>query len=252
MLSDFADAPDPNAGLLAYRQVSDALGSTPWFLRLLRDEGAVASRLATLLGTSRFVADLLVHAPEALQMLADDEQLVPRRRGEIEIVMSTAARRQDDSARAAHAIRSVRRQELLRIAFADLLGLLEDSAVRIALTQLADATLGAALTAARRLVSAELKVDVDAIKFAILAVGRLGGQEVGYGSDADVLFVYEDLRHRPQAAAQQAGAIAERLRAMLSSSSTDPPLAVDANLRPEGRDGPVVRTLDSHTEDQRG
>ena len=40
LLSDFADAPDPDAGLLAYRRVSDELGATPWYLRLLRDEGA--------------------------------------------------------------------------------------------------------------------------------------------------------------------------------------------------------------------
>jgi glutamate-ammonia-ligase adenylyltransferase len=249
MLPDFADAPDPDAGLLAYRQVSDALGETPWFLRLLRDEGAVASRLATLLGTSRFVAHLLVRAPEALQMLADDNQLVPRRRGEIEVVMSTGARRQPDPSRAAHAIRAVRRVELLRIAFADLLGLLDDSQVRVALSELTDATLSAAVLAARKTVSAELGiVDLD-IDFAVIAVGRLGGQEVGYGSDADVLFVYSATGPGSGAdAGRQATAVAERVRGMLSASSTDPPLPVDANLRPEGRNGPLVRSLDSYAE----
>src|SRR3954453_10399499 len=49
MLGWFADAADPDAGLLAFRQVSDALGSTPWYLRVLRDEGATAERLARLL-----------------------------------------------------------------------------------------------------------------------------------------------------------------------------------------------------------
>ena len=53
--SEFADAPEPDRGLLAYRQVSDTLGSTPWYLRLLRDEGPVALRLARLLGLSRYV-----------------------------------------------------------------------------------------------------------------------------------------------------------------------------------------------------
>ena len=72
MLSEFADAPNPDAGLLAYRRVSEELGATPWFLRLLRDEGQVASRLAYLLGTSRYVVGrMLGRAPEALQMLAD-------------------------------------------------------------------------------------------------------------------------------------------------------------------------------------
>jgi glutamate-ammonia-ligase adenylyltransferase len=80
LLSAFADAPEPDRGLLAYRQVSEKLGSTPWYLRLLRDEGPVALRLARLLGLSRYVTDLLSRDPEALRLLADDGELVPRPR----------------------------------------------------------------------------------------------------------------------------------------------------------------------------
>ncbi len=258
ILSELADAPDPDAGLLAYRQVSDALGGSSWFLRLLRDEGAVASRLATVLGTSRYVANLLVRSPEALQLLSDDDQLRPRRRLELEVLMGTAARRQDDPAQAAHAIRSLRRGELLRIAFADLLGELSDTQVRVALSELADATLAAALTSARRIVAANLGLpDLD-LRFAVIAMGRLGGQELGYGSDADVLFVFEDLvpgsaggaaetAGRPDAN-RRAHLVAERLRAILAVPSTDPPLRLDADLRPEGRNGALVRSLESYAE----
>ncbi|UQX87288.1 bifunctional [glutamine synthetase] adenylyltransferase/[glutamine synthetase]-adenylyl-L-tyrosine phosphorylase [Jatrophihabitans telluris] len=252
ILSDLASAPDPDAGLLAYRQVSDALGDTPWFLRLLRDEGAVATRLARILGTSRYVAHMLVRAPEALQMLADDAQLVPRRRTEIETTMLTAARRQEDPAAAAHVIRALRRVELLRVAFSQLVGLLDDSAVRIALTELADATLGASLASARAGLAAELDVAELGFDFALIAMGRLGGQELGYGSDADVLFVFRP--RGPGSAsggadhAKQAGQLAERLRRMLATPSTDPPLVLDADLRPEGRNGALVRSLDSYAE----
>jgi glutamate-ammonia-ligase adenylyltransferase len=254
MLSDLASASDPDAGLLAYRQVSDALGATPWFLRLLRDEGAVATRLALVLGTSRYVAHMLVRAPEALQMLADDAQLAPRGRTEIEAVMTTSARRQDDVAAAAHVIRSVRRLELLRIAFGQLVGLTDDSAGRLALTELADATLAASLAVARAAVAREFGADGElGIDFAVIAMGRLGGQELGYGSDADVMFVFD---RRPAAAAwlseseaaRLAHLVAERLRAMLSAPSTDPPLVLDANLRPEGRAGALVRSLGSYAE----
>ncbi len=250
ILAELAAAADPDAGLLGYRQVSDALGATPWFLRLLRDESAVTSRLSYLLGTSRYVSHMLVRAPEALQFLADDGQLVPHRRVEIESTMATAARRQQSPSDAAHVIRSLRRIELLRIAFAQLLGRLDDSAGRIALTELADATLSATVQAAQRAVAAEQAVpDLD-VDLAVIAMGRLGGQELGYGSDADVLFVY---RRRSEEiteseAGQRARAIAERMRAMLASPSTDPPLTLDANLRPEGRDGPLVRSLASYAE----
>ena len=56
LLQTFASCPNPDAGLLAYRQVSEALGGNQWFLRLLRDEGQVAERLAQLLGSSQYVA----------------------------------------------------------------------------------------------------------------------------------------------------------------------------------------------------
>ena len=97
MLGWFADAADPDAGLLSFRQVSDALGSTPWYLRVLRDEGVTAERLARLLATSRYVADLLARAPEAVALLADDAELRPaadrlRCGGE----MLAVARRNDD------------------------------------------------------------------------------------------------------------------------------------------------------------
>jgi glutamate-ammonia-ligase adenylyltransferase len=165
------------------------------------------------------------------------------------MVMATAARRQDDKAQAAHAIRSVRRVELLRIAFADLIGLISDSEVRLALTELADATLAAALDVAKRVVTRELQLSELGIHFAVIAMGRLGGQELSYGSDADVLFVFEDVGVGSEAeAASRAHGVAEQLRGLLAAPSTDPPLLLDANLRPEGRNGPLVRSLPSYAE----
>ena len=98
--SEFADAPEPDRGLLAYRQVSDKLGSTPWYLRLLRDEGPVALRLARLLGLSRYVADLLARDPEALRLLADDARAgAPRPAQSLCEGFAAAAARHADPAR---------------------------------------------------------------------------------------------------------------------------------------------------------
>jgi glutamate-ammonia-ligase adenylyltransferase len=250
ILSELAEAPDPDGGLLAYRQVSDSLGSTPWFLRLLRDEGAVATRLSRILGTSRYAAALLGRAPETLQLLADNDQLVPRRAVELELTMEITARRQDDYVEAAAAIRRLRRAELLRIAFAQLTDRLDDSATRVALTELADATLSATLAVAQRTVAAEARLDVLPIRFAVIAMGRLGGQELGYASDADVMFVYTERSDSvdEERAAQLAHAVAARLRTMLERPGPDLPLVIDANLRPEGRNGPLVRSLASYAE----
>lgn len=73
LLGWFADSADPDAGLLGFRKVSDALGKTPWYLRLLRDEGAAAENLARVLSAGRLAPDLLMRAPEAVAILGDPE-----------------------------------------------------------------------------------------------------------------------------------------------------------------------------------
>ncbi|MHA3703521.1 bifunctional [glutamine synthetase] adenylyltransferase/[glutamine synthetase]-adenylyl-L-tyrosine phosphorylase [Jatrophihabitans sp. YIM 134969] len=242
LLRAFADAPDPDAGLLAYRQVSDALGTTPWYLRLLRDEGKVASRLAFVLGASRYVAAMLVRAPEALRLLADDADLEPRAWSELVANFSDAALRQkedDDGVAAVGVVRGLRRVELLRIAFADLLGLLDVDAVGRALADVADATVQAALSVAVR------RAGEPARPFAVIGMGRLGGRETGYGSDADVLFVVDGDEGDHEAVSWGLG-VAATVRRLLSSPSPDPAVQLDVDLRPEGRDGPVVRSLRSY------
>jgi glutamate-ammonia-ligase adenylyltransferase len=246
MLGTFASAPDPDAGLLAYRQVSEALGATPWFLRFLRDEGQVAERLALLLGSSRYVADLLGRAPETLRLLADDEELRPRPAAALRGAMLAASRRAADQDGAIRTVRALRRQELVRISAADLLGLLEAEAVGVALSDLMAAVLEAALDSATRCV-ADRRGRALPARLAIVAMGRLGGSEVGYSSDADVLFVHEPLPDAEEGdAAGAAKEVAEELRRMLSAPGPDPGIGVDAALRPEGRQGALSRSLSSY------
>jgi [glutamine synthetase] adenylyltransferase / [glutamine synthetase]-adenylyl-L-tyrosine phosphorylase len=247
LLSDFADAPDPDAGLLAYRRLSDELQSTPWYLRLLRDGDAVVSRLAHVLGTSRYVARMLGRAPEVLQLLGSTEQLRPREPADLLSAMRESAARQGDPAAAVAAARGQRRQELLRTAFADLLGLADVTEVGRALSATTDATLEVALQVAMRAIASGAGLERLPIRFAVIAMGRLGGAEVSYGSDADVLFVHENIGDDEQTAGRLANEVAGKLRALLAApSSTDPPLGVDADLRPEGRNGPLVRSLESY------
>src|SRR6476661_5926522 len=139
MLGWFADEADPDGGLLAFRKVSEELGSTHWYLRLLRDEGSAAERLAHTLARSRYAADLLVGAPESVAMLGDPGGLTPLPRADLVKRMTAAAGRQEDPDRAVRAARSLRRQELFRIAVADLTGQLDLDGVGRALTDLSAA-----------------------------------------------------------------------------------------------------------------
>ncbi|MBQ1025492.1 bifunctional [glutamine synthetase] adenylyltransferase/[glutamine synthetase]-adenylyl-L-tyrosine phosphorylase [Micromonospora sp. C95] len=257
LLSEFADAPEPDRGLLNYRQVSDSLGSTPWYLRLLRDSGPVARRLARVLSASRYVADLLKREPEALRLLAEESELSPRPREVLFDGLTAAAARHTDPVEATRAVRALRRRELLRLACADVLSragslaparpdgarstpaLSDITAVGTALSDVTDATLAAALRTARAAQPA-----MPGLTFAVIGMGRLGGYESNYLSDADVLFVYEPPEGVSESAASAAAhAIAEELRRLLGMPAPDPPLGVDADLRPEGRQGPLVRSL---------
>jgi glutamate-ammonia-ligase adenylyltransferase len=246
MLGWFADAPDPDGGLLAFRRISEALGTTPWYLRLLRDEGAVAQRLAQLLASSTYAVELLERAPEAVRILAHDERLRPRRRDALVAEMSAAESRHDDPKSAVAVARAIRRRELFRVAAADVLRVMTVEEVEESLTDVAAATVQMALDAASRSVAAALGGSLPT-RLAIVAMGRFGGREQGYASDADVLFVHDPVEGAGEPEATEAAlAVVAELRALLAVPGADPALAVDADLRPEGRQGPLVRTLASY------
>ncbi len=237
MLGWFAEGPNPDHGLLAFRQVSEALGTTSWYLRALRDGGAMAENLARILASSRFAVDLLLREPQEVWLLADPNGIVPRTGDEIAASMSSVASRQPDAEGGVAAIRAVRRRELLRLAMGDLLGTIDSASLGAALSTLTSATVDAALAAV-----AEEIPQVPPLAF--LALGSWGGGEMAYGSDADALVVCADT---DDPAATRAGASAvARVRELLTRTGPDPGLVVDLDLRPEGKGGPMVRTLSSH------
>ncbi len=247
MLGWFADCPDPDAGLLGFRRVSDALGSTPWYLRLLRDESQTGENMAHLLASSRFATDLLLRAPDAVQILASPELLVPRPAPDIAVEAHAMGLRQADPESAIAAIRATRRRELFRVSAADTLDRLSIAEVGPALSDIADATIQAAHAVATNAVVIDGIPAEDLVEFVVIGMGRYGGQELGYGSDADVMFVYRTRDGvEEQVAASAAAAVANELRRVLAIPSADPPIDMDADLRPEGRNGPLVRSLPSY------
>ncbi len=245
LLGWLADAPEPDAGLLAFRQVSEALGGSPWYLRLLRDNAVVAQRMARLLASSRYATGLLLRAPEAVGMLGDDAQLTARPTADLTAETTAAIGRHDRADDATRAVLAIRRRELLRAAAADVLGLAGIEETGEALTTVARVTFASTLAAA--VAETEGATGPLPTRLAVIAMGRFGGHEMGYASDADVVFVHDPLPGATdEAATRAAHAVAERVRALLSRPGPDPALLVDAGLRPEGRQGPLVRSLASY------
>jgi len=248
MLGWFADGADPDAGLLAFRRVSDQLGTTHWYLKMLRDSGAAAERLARVLAASRLAAGLLEHGPEMVELFDNDAELVPRPAEQtLASVRRAVDRHRGDPDAAVLAARSVRRREITRTAIADLAGLVSLEQVGRALSAAAVAVLDGALRAAAAGVAAARPDGTLPTRVMVVGMGRLGGGELGYASDADVMFVHEPLDGADERQAQDgAMAVVSELRRLLSSSGREPTLEVDPDLRPEGRNGPLVRTLDSY------
>ena len=237
MLEWFAAGADPDHGLLAFRRLSEHLGEAYWFLRMLRDSSGAAQRLTQVLSGSKFVGDLLERIPDAAAWLENEDELRPRPLTLLlEETQATVARHSGDEDAAALALRTARKREILRLALARILGLISVEELGRGLADITTTLLTGALALVHRY--------GDGIEFGIIAMGRYGGQELGFGSDADVMYVYR----QAGATDQEAQSCAEQIVRSLSRLTEDlrVPLDLDLGLRPEGKNGAVVRSLDSY------
>ena len=246
MLGWFADGADPDAGLLAFRQVSEALAGTQWYLTMLRDAGAAAERLAYVLSAARLPVELLLRSPEAVAVFAGEDRLAAEDVSEVIADAEAAARRREDVGAAVLAARGVRRREQFRTVVADLVGVRDLAGVGQALSDADQAVLEVALRLSVREVERRSGEPLPT-KVVVVGMGRLGAGETGYGSDADVLFVHDPLPGADETKAQRAATeVVGELRRSLGAPGPEPALEVDADLRPEGRNGPLVRSLSSY------
>ena len=273
------EGPDPDSGLLSFRTLSEKIGGSHWYLAMLRDSPVAARRLCHVLSGARWTTDRLAERPESIAWLDDDAELQPRDAAALReeachilrrrsLHASDAADPEHEAREAMQAVMSLRSRELLRAALADSLDGLDPVRTAAILTAATDAALEGALGIATALVIAR-RDGVRALAdgpdergrwaaaradHAIIAMGRFGGAETGFASDADLLFV-----HRPrggatgasetaaEAAAAEAEEIARTVVGLLAGARPHP-LTADADLRPEGRRGPMSRSLDSYRE----
>ncbi|MBC7723745.1 MAG: bifunctional [glutamine synthetase] adenylyltransferase/[glutamine synthetase]-adenylyl-L-tyrosine phosphorylase [Burkholderiaceae bacterium] len=236
MLQWFADGADPDYGLLAFRRLSDDLGESYWFLRMLRDSSGAAHRLTNALSAARYIGVLLERIPEAAAWFENEDELRPRPLVDLLEEARATLARHDDPEAAALALRTARRREVLRLAIAAILGLIDVEKLGRALSDITTTLLTGVLDLVR--------TPDDGIEFGIIAMGRYGGREIGFGSDTDVLYVYRATTATPEEASARAHAIVAGLVARTEDLRL--PLDLDIDLRPEGKNGPVVRSLDSY------
>ncbi|UOQ89311.1 bifunctional [glutamine synthetase] adenylyltransferase/[glutamine synthetase]-adenylyl-L-tyrosine phosphorylase [Agromyces endophyticus] len=237
LISWFAEGTDPDFGLLSFRRLSDTLGTTHWYLRLLRDSSDAALRLTRVLSGSRYAAELLERTPEAVAWLEDLDELRPRSLAALQDETRAVLKRHGEADDAAKIFRAVRRREMLRLALAGILDVTTVEELGHGLSDLTENHIAA-------LVSAIRGDEPDGIEFAVIGMGRFGGRELGIGSDADIIYVYRALGAEPDAAHTRALRIVGDLVRL--SEDARLPFELDADLRPEGRNGVVARSLDAY------
>ncbi|MEJ6490471.1 bifunctional [glutamine synthetase] adenylyltransferase/[glutamine synthetase]-adenylyl-L-tyrosine phosphorylase [Leucobacter sp. USCH14] len=254
LLQWLSDGTDPDFGLLAFRRVSEANRETPWYLRLLRDGTEAAERLTRVLSNSRYAAELLESIPEAVAWLERDASLQPMKLQVLFDEMRAIASRRTGIDSSAVALRAVHRREVLRLAMGRLVGVIDDVAVAEGLdaahTALLDALLlalrgGTAPYGANTIPSGDAAGSPVPIELALIGMGRYGGRELGFASDIDLIAVF---RAPADVASDRAAREATRLISELRRAVADPrfPVDLDFDLRPEGKNGPLVRSLDAY------
>lgn len=234
LLRWMAEGISPDRALLSFRRLSESLGETHWFLKMLRDSSGAAERLMRVLSSSEFVSKLLERIPDSSNWFSDPDLLLAQPVENLMSEMQAVIDRADNVESAAESIRHIRRREILRAAIAAVLDESDMRSISAALTAVMDSYLIAMLSLAQR------SVDAD-IDFGIIAMGRLGGAELGFGSDADAMLVYQE-------GAEDAQELAERITALLLNLVRDSVLGfeLDLDLRPEGKNGVRVRSLASY------
>lgn len=234
MLDWLSLSPNPDLGLAQLRMV---LANTPdhaALVTLLQVNPLAGERLCRLLGTSRLIGDLIDRIPEFVPRLAD-ERLLGQIRGaseETKRLVGLLESRPNSDARIG-TIRRMARRRKLRIAARDILDQADTVTTLRSLTDSADAAVGGALYVA---------ADGDPTGFSVVAMGKWGGGELSYGSDLDVIYVFDDETRRDWALRIPT----DMARVLSEPSRHGEAYALDAELRPEGRKGPMARTLESY------
>ena len=247
LLQWFADGTDPDAALVAFRRLSEDLGESHWYLRMLRDSSGAAERMTQVLSNSRLATALFERIPEAAAWFEHPEELAPTSGEELEVEIAALLERHTDADSAATAIRQLRRRETLRLAIGAVLGDSNLAQISAGLSDLTACYLNAMLRVAVELSGPQLFSSPvsDVLDFGIVAMGRFGGEELGFGSDADIMYFYDVA---PGADANDAQKVSERIVAEIKRLCLDPLLEfeIDIDLRPEGKNGAVTRSIDSY------
>ncbi len=258
LVNAILDAADPELAALTLRTFFDRLSEpgVDAYVRALGSDERALARFVGLCGTSAYLGRMLVGHPELADLLlfsaaaaGDDVARGPKMLAE-EIARLPHGERRDAEVFVG-AMRRAKSALELDVGIRDLAGEIDTREACRALSAMADATLESATTWA--LDEAAVRRGIKSLTrgFAVLALGSLGGHDLGYGSDLDVLFVYDPAVVEPLGldahdAMEVFGRVAQRVIRLIGTMHADGPgYELDTRLRPSGEQGHLVVSLDS-------
>jgi len=252
---------DPDAALLGLGRFLDASPARDEELGRMAAEPRYAELACTIFDQSHFLTDIVCRRPEHMAWLWEEAPLDrARSRDDMAAAMQAAARDADSTAACGLALRRVRQREILRIAVRDIHVRAPLPSVAEDLSNLADAALEAALERIRpeleerfgRPVCTDSAGEARAIDFAVIALGKLGGRELNFSSDIDLLFIYTEEgattggRSPALDTAEFFQKLGEQVIRLVSEQTAEGLLfRVDMRLRPYGRMSPLALSLDA-------
>lgn len=226
-------SPDPDLGLLLIRNLLTGPRQSRQIAETFRESPAAAQSLCTIAGTSRLLGDIIAANPDLVARLPAPEQLVTKDLAGLVATATASVELRDGKTEQQASLRRWQQRNLLGIAARDIFDHADVERVGRDLTSLAEATLETALQSLN-----------PQIPFAIIGLGRLGGGELAYASDLDVIFVHEG---SSTDAIDEARRLSQSIMRMIGGSTPAARLYdIDCDLRPEGKNGPLSRSVDSY------
>ena len=246
LLAAIGQSPDPDRALTNFVRWADRIGNPYTHYRYLANHPTALGIFVNVCGVSQFFADLLARNPEWFELLAN-----PGVRGgarPADLIYRELSNLVDCIAQLElklEAMRRFRHREMLRIGVRDILRIADMPVTAREFSNLAEACVQKCYALARE--HAAEKHGTPGARFAVIALGKLGGFELNYSSDIDLIFVCEPTDGDEEQAIRHSNTIAEDMVKYLGRETQNGHLfRVDMRLRPEGRFGALVRTLASY------
>ncbi|MEB2344503.1 MAG: hypothetical protein OZ948_07180 [Deltaproteobacteria bacterium] len=253
---EIAASPDPALAMTNLDRFVEGVGARRFYYELLLDRPELVGRLAALFAGSRWLSNTLASHPRLIEPLfADPDVLLLDRahlRGDLAALRrerAAAAGRPADYESELEALRLFVHRQVMNVGLLDLDGRVARAACERALTEVAEVTLEAALEVAAREVARVRPPGpgAAAARFLVVGMGKLASRELSYGSDLDLIFLYDlppGHEGEPLAAQEHCVRVAQRLISALETPTAEGACyEIDSRLRPSGHQGALVTSL---------